>query len=149
MKELLLSDSFIELIGQLTVGGLALFGAIYTLRRNVRAQIVSNSRNEWNILMRNSIAEMLAEAEVIVKCSNRSNILEHCTKFCDARNRVLVRINDHEMNHKELEGVILELEPYKEPDFKSFVGKRDEILKLTRHIMKAEWERVKEEANGR
>lgn len=147
MKELLLSDSFIELIGQLTVGGLALFGVIYTLRRNVRAQIVSNSRNEWNILMRNSIAEMLAEAEVIVKCTERSN--DHCTKFCDARNRVLVRINDHEMNHKELEKLILELEPYKELDFKSFTEKRDKILKLTRHIMKAEWERVKEEANGR
>ena len=71
----------------------------------------------------------------------------HYNSFCKARNMIISRLNENEDDHIMLQSSIMQLN-IDQINMLKFAKMRELILIQTRFILKPEWERVKEEANG-
>lgn len=114
----------------------------FTLRfyyKQLFAETVSQSRNQWLNEMRENISIMLAEA---CKCIGQLK----SNAYYVAQNQVLLRMNNSEPLHLMLTQEIEKLEKY--GDEISFRLHRDNILEISEKLLKREWEHVKKEAKG-
>lgn len=146
-----------ELVKLLTSGLIGtIIGAIGTFMmlrfhyHELYAKTISESRNRWIDLFRENISVMLAESEMYLTGDN----INHYGKYSKAKNRILIRLNEKEPEHNLLQTRIMELDNLLGTEDSK--EKRDQFVKLkeiimiqTRHILKTEWERVKDEACGR
>ena len=133
-------------------------GTYLTLRYNYKAlfaKTVSESRNRWIDIFRENISIMLAETESYIRlremclCFGSNTALKdgHYNSFCKARNMIISRLNENEDDHIMLQSSIMQLN-IDQINMLKFAKMRELILIQTRFILKPEWERVKEEANG-
>jgi len=78
------------------------------------AETVSRERMEWIKAFRDEIADMLAHAEVLVRCKGFERDECPCqrTEYCKARARLLSRMNLTEDFHIALMGLIVRLDAF-------------------------------------
>lgn len=129
------------LIGAIIGALITFIVSILTLRFNYKqlfAQTVSQSRNQWLNEMRENISIMLAEA---CKCMNTYKSREYYI----AQNQVLLRMNNREPLHLMLTQEIKKLESCTVNTFRTCEAN---ILAISEALLKREWELVKKEAKG-
>lgn len=130
------------LIGAVSGAVVSFLVTYFTLRFNYRqlfAETVSQSRNQWLNEMRENISIMLAEA---CKCVGTLKTKEYYV----AQNQVLLRMNNSEPLHLMLTQEIESLE--QDGTVKGFQIHRENVLAISEKLLKREWERVKKEAKG-
>lgn len=114
------------------------------------AKTVSESRNDWLNELRKFVSKYLAIAEEINYSPNVTK--DQGITLKEAKNMVLLKLNPKEVAHVALERAINELPIKGTPSWscvEAFNEGKDQIIFLTRMIIKQEWERVKDEARGK
>lgn len=143
--------AFIALAGVVLSVGISLIIALLSTRYNYRqlyAETVSKNRMEWINVWRQNISLFLTDAELLHE-NNRSEE-KNCElekEMLQARSMITIRLNLSEEDHQKLFHAIKTFD-YR-VDEKQFILKREEIENLARTILKPEWERVKQEAQGK
>ena len=125
--------------------------ALITTRVTVKqiySERVSKSRMEWINIWRENIAEFLTVAERISElsqkdCPEQLADLNYRLNLC--RNRILVRVNLAEEDHRHLYDLLMNINWEESQNFKI---NKEKLLSLTRKILKPEWERYKKESGG-
>ena len=151
------------IVTPIVVSLITLAGVMYTLKRNIYSQIVSDSRNRWIDDFRKNIAEALAAANTYsyfysyLSSSNSkkvqmSDLMEYYNRFYISRNMVLAKLNLNEEKHQNLKSKLMKInldEVSSNGSRIDFDNKLEQtILEQTRDTLKEEWERVKDEADG-
>lgn len=129
------------LIGAAVGALLSFVVSFLTLRfsyKNLYAEVVSKSRDNWLNEMRQYISTMLAEAIKTQDCFKPK-------EYYIARNEVILRLNPNEPAHIILKNEISRLDNCTTEDY-GIIEKN--ILDASRLILKTEWDRVRKEAKG-
>ena len=115
--------------------------------RQLYAEIVSKSRDEWLGQMREHLSKLLAEIRkpTIKKKANGGISLSN--DYYNAKFQLFLRLNEKEPLHIALKNEIEVLEqninnPTQIDEFEN------RILKIARVLLKIEWDRVRQEAKG-
>lgn len=140
----------------------AVIGSIITIRlgyRELYAKNVTTNRMEWINVWRTKIPEFLSKVEILLKIkeynkndSNGNNdkyyskILD---EFYQAKYMIEIRLNLNESKHQmvyllinEITEAVLDCNKC----YNSITKKKEQLLILSRTILKEEWERVKIES---
>ena len=152
-----------EIISGLIGAILGCLGTYFTLRFNYRqlfAEIVSKSRNNWVNIWRDSLAELIAILDVLKenktkldsdcstcsdkKCTNKFDLL---VKYNTLKNNILIRLNMNEKLHQEVYLLINKFS-YENND-EEYSKNKELLMSVSRSLLKEEWERVKDEAGGK
>lgn len=129
------------LIGVVIGSVLSFVISFLTLRfsyKKLYAEVVSKSRDNWLIEMRQYISIMLAEANKTQNCHKPK-------EYYVARNEVILRLNPSEPAHVILKNEINRLDNCTIEDYKTI---EKNVLDISRLILKIEWDRVRKEAKG-
>ena len=128
-------------------------GSLFTFlvsKMNFYKETVSRRRNVWLNEMRNYISKMLACKKAMhtihFSCTatdsvNKKKCIEDYENY---KNQVLIRLNLKEEKHKMLKTEIEKLNKKE----KKFDQETENILEISRSILKEEWEKVKKETKG-
>lgn len=106
--------------------------------KNLYAEVVSKSRDNWLDEMRKYISSMLAEAIKTQDCYKPK-------EYYIARNEVILRLNPNEATHIILKNEIARLDNCTVDNYEAI---EKSILDTSRIILKTEWDRVRKEAKG-
>ena len=150
-------------LGAFVGGAMGSIGTAFTLRYNYRelyAKTISESRNRWIDILRERVSVMIAEAEIIMSCSPCPNVpvnknqncdlTEHYSRYYQAKNEIIMRINEKENKHLQLYSVLTKFDSaVQSGNYEQFIREKENLLLGIRYILKGEWERVKGEARGR
>lgn len=119
------------------------------------AQTVSNNRMDWINVWRENLAIFLSRAEVLHHYNCPKNcphtMCSDClatkleTELLEAKGKILIRLNLREPKHVLMRKLLTEFDA-SASDYKE---KCEKIELLAMEILKEEWERVKQEANGK
>lgn len=131
----------------------AVIGSIITIRlgyRELYAKNVTTNRMEWINVWRTKIPEFLSKVEILLKIKeddkNYSKILD---EFYQAKYMIEIRLNLNESKHQMVYLLINEItEALLDCNecYNSITKKKEQLLILSRTILKEEWERVKIES---
>ena len=117
--------------------------------RQVYAEIVSKSRDEWLGQMRDHLSKLLAEIrKSTIENTDRAKAnwrIQLSNDYYNAKFQLFLRLNEKEPLHSVLKHEIEELEG-KAIDEIDDAEKR--ILAIARTVLKIEWDRVRQEAKG-
>ena len=136
--------------------------SIYTIKKQIYANNVSNSRNNWLIDLREELGEVVKVLKYINACQNKQQIIKHCPiKFMEdrkirmegekARTIIASKLNISTIFGNEYNKYLLD--KLNQIDFMSD-GPFDvkfitSIELLTKKILESEWTKVKREAQGK
>jgi P pilus assembly chaperone PapD len=126
--------------------------SIYVARRQIRASVVSNNRQQWIDNLRDTIADFLAKQLMVRSLSRQAHADESSIPRIEdvlrLVNKIELLVNPMEQDHAELVQLVCELgdamnqekEKNKSFDVDPHVKR---IVALSQAILKREWERVK------
>jgi hypothetical protein len=136
-------------MSRLVIGVLTFFGVIigiavnrHMANRSIYSQLVSKSRNKWLSQLRQSVSCVLTEKKNDIATSN-SFINK---KFYNNYNKIMLNLNLNETLHLMLSEELKRLPDSTEDNFDEI---QNNIILISQHIFKIEWNRVKKEAKGR
>lgn len=112
--------------------------------RQIFAETVSSSRNQWLVQMRGYISNMLACKQALLKHNISEEELQK--EYYANRNEILLRLNLDEPMHVALKGLISQLDSSTKTKIDDISNKIGDVSRL---LLKVEWERVKDEAGGK
>lgn len=140
----------------------AVIGSIITIRlgyRELYAKNVTTNRMEWINVWRTKIPEFLSKLEILLKIkednkndSNENNDKDYfkiLDEFYQAKYMIEIRLNLNESKHQMVYLLINEItEALLDCNecYNSITKKKEQLLILSRTILKEEWERVKIES---
>ncbi len=112
------------------------------------AEKVSSNRMDWINFWRKNIAQIIVIKELLIELDKSSKKYFDLKKeMLTSKEGIILRLNLSEEKHRRMN---LLLEEFVMIDNKNnFICKKIELEKLTRDILKPEWERFKIEAKGR
>lgn len=140
----------------------AVIGSIITIRlgyRELYAKNVTTNRMEWINVWRTKIPEFLSKVEILFKIkehdkndsngNNDKNYSKILDEFYQAKYMIEIRLNLNESKHQmvyllinEITEAVLDCNKC----YNSITKKKEQLLILSRTILKEEWERVKIES---
>lgn len=142
-----------------TIGALAgffatMFVGILSNRfsyKNLFAETISKSRNNWINIWRDEISNFLAISDMLrfekEKIQNHDYI-ELMKEYHIAKNKIIMRLNMNEKRHQEVYLLINKI-AYEEIDDEEYRVLKESLMAVTQDLLKKEWERVKLEARGK
>ena len=145
--------AIIALSGVIVSVGISLLVALLTRRYNYHhlfAETVSKNRMEWINVWRENISTFLAIAETLHECCKKDTPCELCElkkEMLKARAMITTRLNMTEELHCLMFAAIKQIDCSQSNT--QFEAQREYIGELARKILKPEWERVKNEAQGK
>lgn len=145
-----MSDALIGLISGLIGAVLGALGTVLTLRFNYNqlyADVVSKSRDKWLNETREYVSILLASKwEYICLQDDKQDKIKHDFEYKKARNQVILRLNSGEPLHVLLKEEIIKLDVCE--DEQQYRTCEENILAISRPLLKTEWDRVRKEAKG-
>ena len=146
--------AIIALAGVILSVGISLMVALLTRRYNYHhlfAETVSKNRMEWINVWRENISTFLAIAETLhdsgCKKDKPCELCELKKEMLKARAMITTRLNMTEELHCLMFAAIKQIDCSQSNT--QFEAQREYIEELARKILKPEWERVKNEAQGK
>ena len=145
--------AIIALAGVILSVGISLLVALLTRRYNYHhlfAETVSKNRMEWINVWRENISTFLALAETLHECYKKGTSCALCElkkEMLKARAMITTRLNMTEELHCLMFAAIKQIDCSQSNT--QFEAQREYIEELARKILKPEWERVKNEAQGK
>lgn len=118
--------------------------------KNLFAETISKSRNNWINIWRDEIANFLAIADILrfEKEKTEDNYIELMKEYHLAKNKIIMRLNMNEKRPQEVYLLINKI-AYEEIDDEKYKVLKESLIAVTQDLLKNEWERVKLEARGK
>jgi hypothetical protein len=117
--------------------------AVYVARRQIRATVVSASRQKWIDSLRDALAEMMA-IHMVAYHSKTLSDPDTSRKVFNIQNKILLLTNPAESNHVELNQIIQKMIDTGPNTKNANVWEiQREMIDVSRRILKTEWGRVR------